>query len=315
MKKEEILQLLPERLQRLAGREAGDWEQVQEIRIRSGRQMVLLIRGEKKIPGGAGEAVSAGEFREILEHISCYSLYAFEEEIRKGYITIPGGHRIGVAGRAVMEQGQVRTLRNITFLNIRISHEVKGCADRLLPRLMDADRFLSTLLISPPGAGKTTLLRDIVRQLAEGERGRPGKNVSVVDERSEIAGCYLGVPQKDVGPCDVMDACAKSEGIRMMIRSMAPEVIAVDEIGTRQDYEAMAYALTSGCALLATVHGDSLKHLREKPLLRQMLEEEMFGRLVFLRDEGRPGKIVAVCDGKGKELSRGASALTEGRAS
>lgn len=304
MNKEEILQVLPERIKKLIIRTAPDWESLQEIHIRSGRELVLTWQGRKLSPNQNGQVVSRKEFREILEYISNYSLYAFEDEIRKGYLTIPGGHRIGVAGKTVMEEGKVRTLRNLSFLNIRISHEVKGCADRLIPYLFEGDTFLSTLIVSPPGAGKTTLLRDIVRNVATGGRTFSGKNVSVVDERSEIAGCYLGVPQKDMGAyCDVLDACPKSEGIRMMIRSMAPEVIAVDEIGTRQDYEAMTYALTSGCSLLATVHGSSLQHIREKPLMQKMLEEEMFGRIVFLEKKEKPGQIRTVYNGKGQVMS------------
>ncbi|MCH5251687.1 MAG: stage III sporulation protein AA [Lachnospiraceae bacterium] len=304
MKKEEILQVLPERLQNLIEGAVPDWEVLQEIHIRCGKMITLTLRGKKIVPEQNGQVVSRKEFRETLEYISNYSLYAFEEEIRKGYLTIPGGHRIGVAGKVVLEQGKVRTLRHISFLNIRISHEIKGCAKEVLPYLFEQDRFLSTLLVSPPGAGKTTLLRDIVRNVASGGSFFSARNVSVVDERSEIAGCYLGVPQKDVGKyCDVLDACPKSEGIRMMIRSMAPEVIAVDEIGTRQDYEAMTYALTSGCALLATVHGNSLQHIREKPLWGQILTEQMFRRIVFLQIGNAPGMIRAVYDGKGQVIA------------
>lgn len=304
MEKEEILQIMPERIRRVVMQAVTEWESLQEIHIRNGRHIVLVIKGEKILPDQGGQVVGAREFREILEHISNYSLYAFEEEIRKGYLTIPGGHRVGVAGKVLLDQGQVRTIRHITFLNIRVSHEILGCADRIMPVLFDKDRFLSTLIVSPPGAGKTTLLRDIVRQTATGGGMFPPKNVSVIDERSEIAGCYMGVPQRDVGiHCDVLDACQKQEGIRMMLRSMAPEVIAVDEIGAPQDYEALITALTSGCALLATVHGNSFPHIREKPQLKRMLDERMFERVLFLQG-GEPGKITAVYDGRGQVVSK-----------
>ena len=304
MEKEEILQILPERIRRIMMRTVTEWEGLQEIHIRSGKSIVLVIRGKKRMPDQDGQVVGAGEFREILQYISNYSLYAFEEEIRKGYLTIPGGHRVGMAGRVLSEQGQVRTIRHIAFLNIRVSHEVTGCADRVMPYLFEKDRFLSTLIVSPPGAGKTTLLRDIVRQTATGGKMFTAKNVSVIDERSEIAGCYMGIPQRDVGiHCDVLDACHKQEGIRMMLRSMAPEVIAVDEIGAAQDYEALTTVLTSGCALLATVHGDSFQHIREKPQFKQIIGERMFERIIFLPG-GEPGKKIAVYDGKGQVVIR-----------
>lgn len=301
MKKEEILQVLPERLRQLAVHAVADWDALQEIHIRLGKSMVFTIQGKKVCPDSNGQVVGRKEFREILEYISNYSLYAFEEEIKKGFLTIPGGHRVGVSGRAVTEENKVKMLRNISFLNIRVAHEVRGCADRIMPYLFEREQFLSTLLVSPPGAGKTTLLRDIVRHLASGGRMFRARNVSVVDERSEIASCYMGVPQNDVGMyCDVMDACPKTEGIRMMLRAMAPEVIAVDEIGTGEEYEALVEAVTGGCALLATVHGNSMQQIREKPYLKKMLEEQMFGRILFLEERERPGVVTRIYDGKGQ---------------
>jgi len=304
MRKEEILQILPERIRRIVAEAISDWKLLQEIHIRSGGSIVMVIKGQKVMPDQSGQVVATREFREILEYISNYSMYAFEEEIRKGYLTIPGGHRVGVAGKVLMEQGKVRAIRHITFLNIRVSHEMQGCADRVIPYLFERDRFLSTLIVSPPGAGKTTLLRDIVRQTATGGKLFSAKKVSVIDERSEIAGCYQGIPQRDVGVhCDVLDGCHKQEGIYMMLRSMAPEVIAVDEIGAERDYEALNTALTSGCSLLATVHGNSFQHIREKPQMKKMLEERMFERILFLQG-GEPGKIMAVYDGRGQVLTR-----------
>lgn len=305
MKKDEVLQVLPERLRRLLEKSIVDWNTLQEIHIRAGKNMTYTVSGRKVLPNQNGQVVSLREFREILEYVSNYSLYAFEEEIKKGFLTIPGGHRVGVAGRAVLADGTVKTIRNISFLNIRVSHEVKGCADRLLPYLFEQEMFLSTLIVSPPGAGKTTLLRDIVRQLASGGRMFDARNVSVVDERSEIASCYMGIPQNDVGIyCDVLDACPKPEGIRMMIRSMAPEVIAVDEIGTQAEYEALTEAATSGCSILATVHGRSLEQVREKPYLRKMFTEQMFGRIVVLSGGKEPGVIGGIYDRKGQVVRR-----------
>lgn len=162
MKQEEIIQILPERIRRIVQQSVREWDYLQEIHIRSGGSIILVIQGEKVMPDQGGQVVGNREFREILEYISNYSMYAFEEELRKGYLTIPGGHRVGVAGKVLMEQGQVKTIRHMAFLNIRVSHEVTGCADRVMPYLFEKGRFLSTLIVSPPGAGKTTLLLSLI---------------------------------------------------------------------------------------------------------------------------------------------------------
>ena len=277
MIKDEIMQILPKRLQEILEGELSDWNQLQEIRLRMEGPMALCIRGMKRLPNQNGQVVSRKEFREVLEYISRYSLYAFEEEIRRGFLTIPGGHRIGLAGQVVAENGKVKTMKYISFLNIRIAHEIKGCAN--------------------------PMLRDIIRQVASGGKMFTEKTVSVIDERSEIAGSYMGKPTKDVGiHCDVLDACGKAEGIGMMIRSMAPEIVAVDEIGTEEDFEVLQMALTTGCALLATIHGSSIRQLKEKPYLHKMFAERMFQRIIFLEKNGIPGQIQKIYDAKGQVL-------------
>lgn len=303
MYREEVLPLLPERIRRMIQDSGKQEKELQEIRIRRGRPLVLQYRGEMLTPEAGGQVVSDQEFKEVLSRISKYSLYAFEEEIRRGYLTIPGGHRIGLLGHTVLEEREVKTMRHISFLNIRISHEIPGSADKLLPFVFERDRFFSTLLISPPGGGKTTLLRDLVRQLATGGRNFRGRNVSVVDERSEIAGCYRGVPQRQVGAyCDVLDGCPKAIGMMMVIRSMAPEVVAVDEVGTREDLEAMKQALTCGCSLLATIHGSTWEEMQKKPVFDGMLKDGLFERYVFLGTRKNPGACQQIYDGRGHLL-------------
>lgn len=303
MYRDEILSLLPERIRRILQRVVKSEKRLQEIRIRRGSPLVLQYGGEMLVLDPDGPVVSETEFKEILSRISKYSLYAFEEEIRKGYLTIPGGHRIGLLGHTVLEGNEIKTVRHISFLNIRLSHEVKGSADKLMPYVLKQDQFLSTLLVSPPGGGKTTMLRDMIRQLATGGKAFRGRNVSVVDERSEIAGCYRGTPQKQVGVyCDVLDACPKAIGMMMVIRSMAPEVVAVDEVGTGEDLEAMKYALTSGCSILATIHGDSLSQMKKKPIFDRMLQTGLFERYVFLGTKKNPGSCREIYDGRGDLL-------------
>jgi stage III sporulation protein AA len=158
--------------------------------------------------------ITKNEIRETMEYISNYSLYAFEDEIRQGFITINGGHRIGIAGKIIIENDEIKGMKHISFINIRLAHQVKGCANKVIPYLIDEKTkgIYHTLIISPPRCGKTTLLRDIIRQLSDGNSRYPGMNVGVVDERSEIGACYMGTPQNDLGiRTDVLDCCPKAK--------------------------------------------------------------------------------------------------------
>ena len=314
-----------ETFERLLKQAVPDGKTIREIRIRTEKPvMILLESGENLLfsDGTCGKTESYGkkkmgslEIREdrsvvladqelirgILETCSRHSLYAYEREISQGFLTICGGHRVGIAGKAVVEDGHVRTVRDLSSLNIRVAHEVKGCAKNVLPYLMDGETFLDTLLISPPGAGKTTLLRDLIRELSCGGTWGAGKNVSVVDERSEIAGCYLGAAQNDIGlRSDVLDACPKAEGMLMMIRSMTPKVVAADEIGTKEDVEAIEYAMHCGCRMIVTAHGNSVEELRQKPVLGQLIQEERFERYIVLRQGDRPGLLDGIYDRRGQ---------------
>lgn len=263
---ENVTRLLAMRLRTLLTACCPEHQKLQEIRLRSCRPFAVredkkeyFIRSDGMRTCFPGEAymVSTQDIRETMEYINNYSPYAFEEELRQCFITVPGGHRVGIAGRAVLENNRIKSIRNVSSINIRLAHEIKGCADRYMDHILCTNRrdIYNTLIISPPCCGKTTLLRDIVRQISD-----LGMRVSVVDERSEIGACYLGVPQNDIGMrTDILDCCPKAEGIMKMIRSMSPQVVAVDEIGTRDDLEAVSYAMVSGSRLLCTMHGDSLE--------------------------------------------------------
>lgn len=226
------------------------------------------------------------DIAEMLSYISNYSLYAYKEEMKQGYITIEGGHRIGLAGAAVMENGKIAGIHHVSFLNIRIAHERRGCAGELLPYIRHKNSIYNTLFLSEPGAGKTTLLRDCIRMLSEGTPESPGMKVCVVDERSEIAACHLGVPQNDLGPrTDVLDGCNKPEGMRMLLRSMSPQILAVDELGSEQDFGAVEQAVYSGSRVLGTIHAGNMEELAEKPYLRRWVEKEMFQRYILIERE------------------------------
>jgi len=247
--------------------------------------------------------VTLREIRETMEFVGKYSLYAYEDELKQGFLTLRGGHRVGVTGRVVTEADKVKNIRHISCINVRLSHEIKGCGDKVLPYLYNGKGILHTLIISPPRCGKTTLLRDLVRQISNGSLRFRGYTVGVVDERSEIGGCFQGVPSNDIGlRTDIMDACPKAEGMMMLVRSMAPEVLAVDEIGRQEDIDAMETALFCGCRLLATVHGSSLEDIQSKPLFRRLMETCVFERYIVLGGGKQTGEVLQILDERGRSL-------------
>ena len=229
------------------------------IVIYQGKEYFLTLEGELTREEAKAYHVQTEDLKEMLEYISGYSLYAFEEEIRQGFLTIVGGHRVGIAGKTILDGNKIKSLKYISYINLRLSHQIKGCASPILPYIIKNRQICHTLIISPPRCGKTTLLRDLIRQVSNGNRYMPGVSVGVVDERSEIAGSYQGIPQNDLGiRTDVLDCCPKAEGMMMLIRSMSPEVVAVDELGDYEDIHAIESVIHCGCKLFATVHGSSI---------------------------------------------------------
>ncbi len=297
MEQKELMEILPKRFRVRAEGVTWDMDKLQELRLRIG-QPVELIGETRRIWRDA--IVTRSDLKEMLEYISGYSLYAFDEEIAQGFLTIPGGHRIGVAGQIVVENGKVKNMRNISFMNLRLSHEVIGCGKKVIPYIRTERGILNTLIISPPRCGKTTLLRDLVRIISGNPEDKEGKSVVVVDERSEIAGCYRGMPQNDLGcRTDVLDGCPKAVGMMMAVRSLSPEVVVVDEIGDEKDVQALRYAMNCGSALLATIHGSNLQEIREKPSVGQMVGGKLFQRYITLKYGNGPGQIWEILDEKG----------------
>lgn len=289
------------------------WE---EIRLRAGRPLLVAGAGGDAFvgadglpvrePGRAYEA-SEEDVRRTLELMSGSSLYAVEAEMRQGFLTLPGGHRVGLCGRAVAGDGGVRALRDIASLNVRIARAVPGAADALLPLIMDRDGLpMNTLVFSSPGGGKTTILRDLTRQIAAGrpDLGWGGLTVAVADERLELSGYGPAGPALDLGPrSDVLAGCPKAWAMPVLVRAMAPRVLVTDELGRPEDAEAVADALRCGVRVLASAHAGSLEEIRRRPALRRLLAEGAFQRLVQLGRSRGPGTVEGVWDGSGAAVA------------
>lgn len=303
MRQNQILNILSRNIKDVFVKENIQFENLQEIRLRIGHPVIILYKGQELV---LRQVVTEQVIQETLDYVSNYSLYAYENELRQGFITVEGGHRVGMAGQVIIENGRVKNLKQISSLNIRVSHEILHCADKLFPYITYNKQLYHTMIISPPRCGKTTILRDLIRQISDGNKWVKGCTVGVVDERSELAGCYQGIPQNHMGMrTDVLDGCPKADGMLMLIRSMSPQVVAVDEIGAPEDVQAIKYAMHCGCKMLATVHGESMEEIRKKPLFEQLLREQCFERYVVLCNKTTIGEIQSIHDKYGKQICNG----------
>lgn len=259
-------------------------ENLQEIRVRVGRPILLKARETEAI---VQYLVTQQEILQTLEKLCDNSIYAYKNQISQGFITVRGGHRIGVAGTAVVENEEVQNLKYITSLNFRIAREVLNCSNRILKEIIDVKNndIYNTLIVSPPGKGKTTILRDTIRRLSNGieEWNFRGKTCGVVDERGEIAAIYRGIPQNDIGiRTDVVENISKSKGMKMLIRSMAPEIIACDEIGSKEDVQAIKEAISSGVKGIFTMHGKNLEDVKNNSDVNSLIENKQIEKVIFI---------------------------------
>lgn len=292
-------------------------EQIEELRFRLSQPLQLIGASIDAFLGrdsGLSSSVDDGfvvteqHLQRIVQMATQASLYAVEDELRRGFITMPGGHRVGVAGRIVLsESGRVRTVRSISSVNIRVARQQIGAADAVIPHLINraSGRPYNTLIISPPQCGKTTLLRDLARQWSEGRAARAAK-VTVVDERSEIAGSIDGVPQFQLGPrSDVLDACPKAEGMLMAIRSLSPDIVVTDEIGRLDDRDAVLEATHAGVTVVASAHAASLEEWCARPYMTDLYKAQAFARYVLLSRRRGPGTIEQVLSRTGERIWHG----------
>ncbi|MDO4733292.1 MAG: stage III sporulation protein AA [Bacillota bacterium] len=302
----QVLDYLPPSLRKdLQGLPAEQAALLEEIRIKAECPLLLRFHQEEAFlqpdgslsrePGLQPRLVSGDELNRIMLLLSDSSFYALEEELRRGYITLPGGHRAGLVGRAVLEKGCIRTMKDISSVNLRLARPVPGAARELLPQLLDGQGSpCQSLIVSPPRAGKTTLLRDLTRMLSDGE-GVEALRVGLVDERSELAAMRKGQAQLPVGlRTDVLDGCPKAEGLLLMLRSMSPQLLVCDELGREEDVEALREAARAGVKLIASAHGRDERELLARPVLSRLLKENCFERIVILSRRLGPGTIERV---------------------
>ncbi len=285
-----ILKCLPTQLAKLILEH--NIQKLEEIRIRANKPVILKL-GQVEIV--LNYTITTNEIIGILQNICNNSIYTYQNQICNGFITLPGGNRVGIAGNVVIKDGQVSNISYIYSLNFRISHQINGASDNILKYVLDTENntIFNTLIVSPPGAGKTTIIRDLAKRISNGinEINFRGLDVSIIDERGEIAAMTKGIIFNDVGiRTDVLDNVPKSIGIRMAVRSMAPKVIIADEIGNKDDVNIINYAICSGVKCIFTAHGSDMEDLLKNNEINKIINLQLFSKIIFL-DEKQKGKI------------------------
>lgn len=297
-----VLSFLPQKIAMyLSDLPPNKWNEIEEIRIRIGRPVELSLGVTYEL---LPIVTTEEDAIQLLNNVTNFSMYTMEEELKRGYITIEGGHRIGLAGKVILEGGHVKAIAHIASFNIRIAKEQIGCAEHLIPYIY-RNGWQNTMIIGPPQTGKTTILRDLTRIISSGVENKhiAAMKVGVVDERSEITGCVHGVPQLQFGPrLDVLDACPKAEGMMMLIRSMSPQVIIADEIGRQEDSLAVLEAINAGIHLVISVHGFSFDDMMRRPHIQEILQLQVFKRFIILNRDPQQGFCYSIVDETGRRL-------------
>lgn len=254
-------------------------ETLEEIRIRVSKPIILKLANKEIL---TEYIITTQDILEIVGKITENSIYSYQQQICLGYITLKGGHRVGISGNVVMEDNKVINVNYIYSLNFRIARQIIGVAEKVVNEVLKNDEVSNTLIISKPGAGKTTILRDLIRIISK------TKTVGVVDERGEIAAMYKNEPQNDLGiKVDILSNISKNLGIKMLVRSMSPDVIVADEIGTKEDIEAIKYAVTSGVKGIFTAHANNMEDIKKSPILKELLDLNLIDKIIILDKNNR----------------------------
>ncbi len=281
--------------------------QTYEIRLRSGRPVILhgkfgrlflLSSGCTGVSTDSNYICSPELLTDTFNRLCCYCVHSHLGSIINGYITIQGGHRAGIVGTAVTDSsGKITSVREISGINIRISREVKGCGDDIIKNLF-SNEAVSCIIAGPPASGKTTVLRDIIRQLSSDVYGKTYK-VSVIDERQEIACMNGGIAQNDIGiSSDVLNCYPKKQAIMTAIKTMSPDIIAIDEVGENEEIEAISRGVNSGVKFIVTIHACDYHEIICRPQIEQLINTYSFDKLILLDSGKNIGKVKAVYDTK-----------------
>jgi stage III sporulation protein AA len=267
---------------------------IEEIRIRINLPIIVKLAEKEKI---IDYKVSTEDINYIFQKICENSIYAYQNQIANGFVTIKGGNRVGIVGTAVVQNGKVTNLNYVSGLNFRIAQEIIGCSNKIVSNIIRGETIYNTLIIAMPGMGKTTLLRDIIRNLSngftDGNTKIKGQNISVIDERGEISATYRGGSQNDLGiRTDVLNDIPKAIGMKMAIRSMAPQIIAADEIGSVDDVNAIQYAICCGIKGIFTAHGNSVEDVKKNTELKSLIDNKIFEKFIIIKKEDGRRKII-----------------------
>jgi len=274
---------------------------IQEIRLRGGRPLTLtdgttslFLENNGRILYSVSEKavmVSQRQVMDTFRRMCGYSVYSVENEIKNGYLTVRGGHRVGIGGTAVVSDGRITTLGDISSLNIRIARQVSGVSDELIRRLYPLRGGI--LLAGAPSSGKTTMLRDLARKISLGEGCRMMRTV-VVDERGELSGTYHGAAYNDLGLCDILNGYPKGEGVQHAIRGLSPQVIVCDEVGTQEDCRMIAEGFHAGAMMICSIHAPDYESLLQRVQARRLLKTGAFQTVVMLHSSDKPCVIADI---------------------
>jgi len=279
-------------------------DNLEEIRLRANKPLMVFHKNTDWFVTTGGQitknisaayVVTQHEILKSIELMSENSVYAYQDEIKSGYLTLRGGHRVGLCGKVIMQDTQIRNIKDFNGLNIRVAKEITGCSKHIIKYITKSYcDIYNTLIIGPPQCGKTTILRDLARIMSNGDDSFnfSGLKIGIVDERSEIAACCKGIPQNDVGfRTDIMDGCPKTLGMEMLLRCMSPNIIITDEIGTHGDKDAILKVLNSGVKIIASAHGYNITELKMREELLALIKSGVFERYIVLSSKNGPGTL------------------------